>query len=59
MSRKPPSKAIETASESEDEMNEDNTTINKSRNIKEEITGDEEHTHALHKNQQSWSSRPI
>ena len=43
MSRKQPPRAIEIASESEDEMNEDNTAINNPRNIKE-ITGDEGHT---------------
>ena len=45
MTRKQPSRAIEIASES-DEMNEENTTNSNLQNIKEEITGDEEHTSA-------------
>ena len=44
MIRKQPPRAIESASKSEDEMNEENTTNSNPKTKKEEITGDEEHT---------------
>ena len=47
MARKQPPRPIEIASESEDEMDEENTTNSNPQNIKEEITSDEEkHTSA-------------